>query len=196
MSFETVGRIAVRLFDYLPTLTNDWRLDDARIHSLAQRRIAYDVRKNNTLIILRCRRKIQLRDNTVSAALAQRFVDRPDCLVPGRARIPDMMRFVIEDQNSPVRRNAVPQLFASIEHLRFGDGRPSPCEGLCSLPAPFARIEEPMNVCQVKDTAGTNAASFVLQDNGKIPVTFPFGRDKRVSDENVRPAAFRPEIFP
>ena len=115
------------------------------------------MREDDTLVVLRRCREVQLSDNAVSAALPMRIVNRADRLVPGGTGVPDMVRFIVQNQHAPVPRNPVAQLFAGIERLCFRDRLSGPGERLGSLAPALPRVKEAVDVGEVENAPRASA---------------------------------------
>ena len=92
-------------------------------------------------------------------------------------------------------RDPVAQFSAGVERFRLGDRRSCPIVSLGFRATSAARLEQPVNICEVERAACARAARLVLKHDGKIPIAAPFGRNERVRHEDVRAAPLGAEIF-
>ncbi len=104
-----------------------------------------------------------------------------DGFSPSRARVPDVVGFVVEHHHPTVGGDFIPQCGSRIEGFGFGYYWTHPGVGiLFSIPFAFGGIVEAMNVGEIERPTRSGSAGFVLQHHRQVPVAAPFGGNQRV----------------
>ena len=107
------------LLDERLTPTDDGRLDDSRIHRLAQRRVADHMLEDVAVVVLGRGGEVELGDQAAAGPLMDRVMKPGDRLVPGGPRVPDVMGLVVHEHDALVGGDPFPEGLSGIEGLRF-----------------------------------------------------------------------------
>src|SRR5947209_6713124 len=94
-----------------------------------------------------------------------------------------MVGLIVEDHDAAMGGDAGAEGRARVEGRAAGDGRAGPGVGFgLGL---LAALLWAVDVGEVEGAAGGGAAGFVLEDDGEVPVTAPFGWYQRVGVEDA-----------
>ena len=188
MLLESAGSIAAGVLHQTVPSADDRDLDDARIHGLAQRRVADDMLEDVAVVVLGRGREVELGCDTAfsAAALQHLFVDIVQSLVPGAVFVPEVVGFIVENHDFPVRGDPLPQGLARIQSSGTRDGRAQPVMRLdLSRALSFGKIVKAVDVGEIDFSARGRSARFVLQGYGHVPVAPPGCRDERIGLEDL-----------
>ena len=167
-------------------LADHGRLDDPVGDGLRERVVDHDVAEDAALLVLRCRRVVELGDDAgagiVGRAAAQLVVESLDRLVPLELLVVDVVGLVVDDHDPLALGDPVEQLLGGgrvdvavdsrPEHRLDGVGR------VLRLAARRRRLVETLDVREIEHAAGRHRSRVVLQEHGEVEVVRPLRRDR------------------